>query len=304
MATAAPIATDELRDAAGFGGIVPSGAVAHGGETLVAALAVEHHADGFVVPLLVLSGAPGLIEWDPSIGFTVRDDRGDRYEARLLTSASGLGQLTASVWVDRPLPPEARRLELVLDGLARVNPTSGAGRGVSRPVAGGPWNLVVDLLPERTVVPPPAEPAAVRDVPQPGSVPVRAHAAFVDVVPVGQARIGEGVAVCVMAIERYWDRSVATIAAMGTPGDDATPPAIGRAEVAAWDDRGNAYRVAPVQGASRGSWSEVAMELSPAIPPDVTALGLRVSDVPRGADAGRRSSVPGPFTFGIRLPAA
>jgi len=283
---------------------VPSGAVARGGETLVAVLAVEHHGDGFVVPLLVLSGAPGLIEWDPSMGLTIRDDRGDRYDARLLTSASGLGQLTASVWVDRPLPPDARRLELIIDGLARVNPTPGGGRGVSRPVAGGPWSLVVDLVPDRTVVEPPPKPEHRRAVPPPGSVPVRAHAAFVDVVPVGQARLAEGIAVCVMALERYWDRSVATIVALGPPGDDAGAPAVGRADIAAWDDRGNQYETTPVQGASRGSWSEVAVELVPAIPPDVTALGLRVAEIPRGSDAGRRLTVPGPFTFGIRLPAA
>jgi len=302
MTTAAPFATEHLRDAAGFGGIVPSSAVAHGGETLVAALAVEHHGDGFVVPLLVLSGAPGLIEWDPSMGLTVRDDRGDRYDAHLLTSASGLGQLTASVWIDRPLPPDARRLEMIVDGLARVNPTSGEVRGVSRPVGGGPWNLVVDLLPERTVAPVPPEPKDGPGVALPGSVPVRARAAFVDVVPVGQAKHGEGLAVCVMSLERYWDRSVATIVALGPPDDDAGAPAVGRAEITAWDDRGNRYDASPVQGASRGSWSEVAMELVPAIPPDVATLALRVSDIPRGSEGARRLTVPGPFTFGIRLP--
>ncbi|MFN8109131.1 MAG: hypothetical protein U0Y82_04695 [Thermoleophilia bacterium] len=33
---------------------------------LVAALAVEHHAEGAALPLLVLSMTPGMLAWDPS----------------------------------------------------------------------------------------------------------------------------------------------------------------------------------------------------------------------------------------------
>ena len=302
MATTAPPARDHVRDALGFGGLVPTGAVARGGETLVGALGVEHHADVTVVPLLILSDAPGLVEWEPSMGLSIRDDRGDRYDAHTLTSASSLGQLCVTLWVAPALPADARRLELVVDGLARINPTRGGGRGVARPLTGGPWSLVVDLLPQRTVADVPSEPA---DGPVPGhaaSVPVRAHGMFVDVVPAGQARLGDGIAVCVQAIERYWDRSVATLVALGPPDDEANAPAIGRAAIGVWDDRGHRYAVTPIQGVARGVWSEVAVEIVPAIPPDAGVLAIQVSDVPRGPDSIRSNLVPGPFTFGIKLP--
>jgi hypothetical protein len=303
MATAAPLSSDRVRDAAGFGGLVPSDAVARGGETLVLALSVEHHIDGVVIPLLVLSDVPGLIEWDPGMGLTVRDERGDRYAGEVLNAASGLGQLNATVWVEPSLPPDARRLELVVDGLARINPARGGGAGVTRPMGGGPWSLLIDLVPERTVVDPPPEPIDQWLPQQSGSVPPRAHGAFVDLVPVGQARLAEGAAVCVLAVERYWDRAVASLVALGPPGDEADAPAIGRAGIEVWDDRGNRYAATCVQGAARATWSEVAAEIVPAIDVDARALAIRVSDVPRGTVTGRGRAIPGPFTFGIRLPA-
>jgi hypothetical protein len=303
MTTTATPPREHLRDAVGFGGIVPTGAVARGGDTLIAALGVEHHADGVVVQLLALSNAPGLLEWDPSMGLVVRDDRGDRYEAHVLTSASSLGQLCVTLWIEPALPPESRRLELVVEGLVRINPTRGGGRGVARALAGGPWSLILDLLPQRTVADVPPQPADGPVHRQADSVPIRAHGVFIDVVPVGQARLGLGLAVCVLAVERYWDRAVVTLVALGSTGDDANAPAIGRARIAVWDDRGHRYRVTPVQGASRGVWSEVAAEIVPAIAPDAGVLALSVSDLPLGADSGRRRDVSGPFTFGIRLAA-
>lgn len=303
MATTTPLSSDRVRDAAGFGGLVPSDAVARGGETLVIALSVEHHTEGVVIPLLVLSDVPGLIEWDPGMGLTIRDDRGDRYSGEVLNAASGLGQLNATVWVEPSLPPDARRLELVVDGLARINPARGGGAGVTRPMGGGPWSLLVDLVPERTVVDPPPEPIDQWLPQHTGSVPPRAHGAFVDLVPVGQARLGEGAAVCVLAVERYWDRAVASLLALGPPGDEAEAPAIGRAVIEVWDDRGNRYAATCVQGAARATWSEVAAEIVPAIDVDARALAIRVSDVPRGTGTGRVHAIPGPFMFGIRLPA-
>lgn len=303
MATTAALIREHLRDAVGFGGLVPSGAVAHGGETLVAVLGIEHHADGMAMPLLVLSESPGLVEWEPSFGLAIRDDRGERYDGYVLSAASSLGQLTVTLWVEPPPPLEARQLSVTVQGLERLNPTRGGGRGVSRPLTGGPWTAVVDLVPERTVADVPDEPGSDRLPVRVDSVPVRAHGVFVDVVPVGQARLGEGIAVCVIALERYWDRAVATLVALGPPGDDATTPAIGRAELAAWDDRGRRYRVTPMHGAARGRWSEVAAEIVPAIPPDARVLALRVAAVPRGTDTARRGDVPGPFVFAFRLPA-
>ena len=300
MATTAPPTREHLREATGFGGVIPCGSVAHGGDTMVAALGLEHHAGGSVLSLLMLSAAPGLLEWNPSLGLVMTDERGDRYDAQVLSSSSGLGQLSTTLWIAPALPLETRRLEVVIDGVERINPTRGGGPGVARVLSGGPWNLVIDLVPERTVVEPPPEPPGVAGSTEAGSVPIRAHGVFIDVVPVGQARISEGVAVCVLAIERYWDRSVVTLVALGSV-DASHTPAIGRAQVDAWDAEGHRYRVTPVQGASRGGWSEVAVELVPAIPPGSGALGLRVSDLPTGGGSSR-DRVAGSFTFGVRLP--
>jgi hypothetical protein len=302
MATTAPPTSEHLREVTGFGGVIPCTAVAHGGDTLVAALGLEHHADGSVLSLLMLSAAPGLLEWNPSLGLVVSDDRGDRYDAHVLSSSSGLGQLSVTLWIASPLPAEVRRLEVVVDGVERINPTRGGGPGVARVLSGGPWNVLIDLVPERTVVEPPPEPVGLPGTQEAGSVPIRAHGVFVDVVPVGQARLSEGVAVCVLGLERYWDRSVVSLVALGS-SEAAQTPAIGRARVDAWDAAGHRYRVTPVQGASRGGWSEVAVELVPAIPPGSGALGLRISELPIGADSARRDRISGSFVFGIRLPA-
>jgi hypothetical protein len=68
-----------------FGGLVPSAATAAGGDTTLAALAVEHHADGAALPLLVLSDAPGPLAWEPSEGLRATDDAGGEYVARALS---------------------------------------------------------------------------------------------------------------------------------------------------------------------------------------------------------------------------
>ena len=302
MATKAPTTPTRVRDADGFGGLVPTGAVARSAETLVAALGVEHHVDGVAVSVVVLSDAPGILEWDADVGANVRDDRGERYDAQIVASTSGLGQLTGTLWIAPALPAEARRLELVVDGLARINPTRGGGRGVARPLTGGPWNLVIELIPDRTVADVPAGPTAPAGAVPPASVPVRSYGTFVDVVPVGQARLAGDVAVCAMGIERYWDRAVLSLTALGPSTNTSIAPAIGRARIEVWDDRGRAYQVAAVQGAARDGWSEVALEVLPAVPPDVAVLGIRVTEIPRGTEASGRATIPGPFTFGVRLP--
>src|SRR5207244_4403223 len=67
MSQGAILARAKSRSQSSFGGVVPSRAWARSGETLVAALAVEHHAEGAVVPFLVVSEAPGLLDWDPAL---------------------------------------------------------------------------------------------------------------------------------------------------------------------------------------------------------------------------------------------
>ena len=82
MSTATSVATvgPERRRQGSLGGLVPSSAVAREGDTLIVALCVEVHSEGAVLPLLVLSDAPGLLGWDPVKGLSVRDDAGREYE--------------------------------------------------------------------------------------------------------------------------------------------------------------------------------------------------------------------------------
>ncbi len=276
--------------------------MARGGETLVAALVVEHHREGFVVPLLILSDAPGLIEWDPTTGLVARDDRGTRYTATLVSSTSGLGQLVCAVRCTPDLPPEVERLELVVDGIMRINPSRGAPAGVNRAVSGGPWNLVIDLRPPRTVAEVPPLPQDRRRPPSTGSVPARTASGFIDLVPVGQVRLRDGVAVCAVALERYRERSVLTLSALGSSSDVTVAPAIARAAVDVWDDCGCRYRTTPVHEESGDSVSEVSLALSPALDPAARVLAIHVAQVPRGDRA--ESAIGEPVTFAVTLPEA
>src|SRR5262245_33288018 len=297
MPTLVPTQRRPLRDADGFGGLVPVGAVAERGETLVAALAVEHHAEGFAVPVLVLTAAPGLVQWSPRVGLSARDDRGGTYKASVAASQSTLGALVCTAWLEPALPPEARRLELVVDALARVSPARGGGAGVARPLAGGPWNLAIELVPARTAAEIPPRPAAPPEEPAPESVPARAFSAFRDIGPVGQARLAGGAAVCLWALERYAERAVLTATVLGAADDEIPPLSRDRGHVEAWDDHGGAYAVTPLGGVSGPGWSETVLELVPAIDPRARALGVRLEDVPGGRDG----VLEGPFAFGLAL---
>ncbi len=299
---AAPPPGQERRRQAGLGGLVPTGAVARAGDTLVLALVVEVHPEGAVLPLLVLSDAPGLLGWDPAQGLRVRDDAGREYEIGALAQQAGLGALQTAVWIEPAPPPEARRLHLEATGLMRTAVARGGG-GVERPLAGEAWELEIDLVPGRTAVEPPPEPPGDAPEGRPAHVPARTFGGFRDLVPIGQARMAEGAAVCLWALERYEDRAVLSL---GTLGDDPLrvgPITPGAGAVEVWDDRGRRYGVAPIHGAARPGWSETSLEIVPGLDPQVRALAVRLSGLPcEGPGPQGGEALAGPFTFGVAVP--
>ena len=277
---------------------MPASAVARGGDTVILALCVEVHAEGAVLPLLVLSDAPGLLGWDPAEGLEVRDDSGREYEIESLAQQAGLGALQTAVWISPAPPPEARRLSLTVSGLVRTAVARSAG--VERPLAGTTWALEIDLIPERTAIAVPEEPPETSGPAGPAKVPARTFAGFRDLVPIGQARMADGAAVCLWSLERYADRGVLSVGTLAEEPLRVAPLTPGAGRVDVWDDRGRRYDVSPIQGAARPGWSETSLEVSPAIDPQARALGVRLSDLPgHGAAA---AVLPGPFTFGVAVP--
>lgn len=286
----------------GFGGLVPTGASARAGETVVCALVVEHYADGAAVPLLCLSAAPGVLGIDPGSAVRAVDDRGRSYDVDTVTRDAGLGAVQATLWLTPGLPADARRLELTVERLTRTS--VGRRGGVERPLTDGPWVLVVDLLPGRTAVEAPARPRGVRPPPTSPRAPVRTATAFADVAPIGQARVANGIAVCMWAIERYGDRAVLSLGCLTADGVEATPLAPGRGTVAVWDDAGMEYSVAPIHGSAAVAWSESSLELTPA-PPHGATLAIRLADLPGRARTPEGGwALAGPFIFGVALPDA
>jgi len=303
VSTSTPVATDPERRQSGFGGLLPTSAVAREGDTLVVALCVEVHAEGAVLPLLVLSDAPGLLGWDPVQGLVARDDHGRRYEVANLAQQAGLGALQTAVWISPAPPPDARRLVLEVSGLVRTAVSRGAS--VERPLAGTVWRLDLDLVPPRTAAESPERAAAGAPPPRPARVPARTFAGFRDLVPIGQARVAEGAAVCLWALERYTDRAVLSVAALAEEPLRVAPLTPGAGLVEVWDDRGRTYAVTPIHGAARPGWSETSLEVVPPIDPEARALGVRLADLPgHSPAAGGREALSGPFTFGVTIPAA
>jgi hypothetical protein len=272
-----PAGDAAVRNRLSFGGLVPTGAVARGGSTTVAALCVEVHSDGALLPLVVLTDNAGPIAIDTEHGVVVSDDAGHHYAVGERGQHPGLGLLQLDLWVSPAPPPEARRLHVTVDGLTRTAITR-RGDAVSRLLSDGPWELDIDLVPERTAVPVPEEPPA-RDLPaQPARVPVRAWGSFESIVPIGQARLGADTCTCVWALERYRDRGVLSLSVLAPPeARDLAPAASAPGAVALWDDRGRRYEVAPVHSVMRPGWTEVTLETTPALGEDVTAIGLRIS---------------------------
>jgi hypothetical protein len=299
---AAPAPGQERRRQAGLGGLVPTAAVARAGDTLVFALVLEVHPEGAVLPLLVLSDAPGLLGWDPAQGLTVRDDAGREYEIAALAQQAGLGALQTAVWIEPAPPPDARRLRLEATGLMRTAVARGGG-GVERPLAGETWQLEIDLVPGRTAVAPPPKPEGEPPEGLPARVPARTFGGFRDLVPIGQARMAEGAAVCLWALERYEDRAVLSLGTLGDEPLRVGPITPGAGEVEVWDDRGRRYGVAPIHGAARPGWSETSLEIVPAIDPEARALAVRVAGLPcEGPPPRGGEALAGPFTFGVALP--
>jgi len=305
VSTRTPLASagPQPRRGASLGGLVPSAAVAREGDTIVTALCVEVHSEGAVIPVLVLSDAPGLLGWDPDGGLVVRDDAGREYEVGNLAQQAGLGALQTAVWIEPAPPPEARRLRLEVSGLMRTAVARG-GSGVERPLSGQSWALDIDLVPPRTGRPVPEEPRRSSRPGRPARVPARTFGSFRDLVPIGQARMGEGVAVCLWALERYGDRAVLSIGALADEPLRVGPVVPGGGLVEVWDDRGRRYEVAPIHGSSRPGWSETSLEVVPEIDPQARAIGVRVSELPgEGPPPRGRGGLEGPFTFGVAVPA-
>jgi len=249
--------------------VVPAAAETRGEGLMAAVLAVEHHAEGAALALLVLADLPGMLRLDVAAALHVADDVGTAYGAVPCTRLSGLGSLQTTAWLTPAVPPAARTLEVRIAALERVSVARG-GTPVVRPLSGGPWDLRVDLTPARTGAPPP--PPGSGPLPPPGvRIPARALGAYVDRVPVGQARLGEGQAVCLWCLERYVDRAVLSLALLA----DAPSAALRAMEV--WDDRGARYRVTPLFEEGREGWTEAALELTPSPPPAARTLAVRVA---------------------------
>lgn len=284
-----------------FGGVVPTAAVARGGETVVAALVVEHHADGAAIPLLALSEAPGVLGLDPEASITAVDDTGRAYEVLTVERDAGLGAVQATLWIAPAIPADARRLTIEVRELTR---TSANRRGAAeRALSGGPWVLDLDLLPERTAAVVPARGGEVPPPAEAAGAPARAAASFAGLVPIGQARMGAGLAVCVWALERYGDRAVLTMGTLGGEGVEVRELTPGRGRVQVWDDSGTRYEAMPIHGSATARWSETSLEITPAPPADARSLGVRISDLPGVAVRPEgRGALEGPYEFGVALP--
>lgn len=296
MTTAAP---PPARERGTFGGLIPVGAVARAGSTAVCCPALEVHADGALLPLVVLSDNAGPVGLDVAAGVAVSDDLGTVYRCAEVATTPGLGLLQVDVWVTPAPPAAATALRVSVSGLVRTAITR-RGERVPRLLSDGPWELDVPLAPRPTRAAPPPEPPPAAHPPRPARVPVRALPALRDLLPIGQVQMDEERGVCLWAIERYADRGVLMLVVL-TPAAarDAGPGPAAAGAVRMWDDRGRRYAVVPVHTQVRAGWSETTLEATPAVGDDVTALGIAVAGVPGPAGGGTVERV-----FGVRVPAA
>ena len=301
---AAPAPGQERRRQAGLGGLVPTGAVARAGDTLVLALVVEVHPEGAVLPLLVLSDAPGLLGWDPVQGLARPRRRGARVRgAARWRSRPGLGALQTAAWIEPAPPPEARALRLEVTGLMRTAVARGGG-GVERPLAGESWELEVDLVPGRTAVDPPPEPA--------GAPPRAAR-------PGCRRAPSAASATSSRSARRGWPRAprsasgrwsaTRTARSSASARSPTSPCGWGPSPPASGDRRGLGRPRAPLRASRRSTARRApagARRASRSSPPSIP----RPARWPRAwrpcpARARRPAAArpwPGPFTFGIAVP--
>ena len=290
----------EQRLASGFGGIVPTTGIARSGATAVIALAVEHHTGGAAIPVVIISDAPGLLTWEPDEGLVAVDDIGTTYVARTIAQSGTLGSLAVTVWLEPAIPSAARRLDLRLANINRLSATR-TRSSVERPLAGGPWNLSIDLTPERTVATSPFPPHPTGPLPpRPTSVPVRSVGALERLIPIGQARIRSSFTLALWSIESYLDRAVLSIGLLADQPYEVGHlfPDAGRVSV--WDDLGNRYRATPTGGITGPGWSESTIEIVPAPSPAAATLGIEVDELPIRDESGDAISSE-PLTFGVAI---
>ena len=262
---------------------------------------------GRAAPAGALSDAPGLLGWDPVQGLAVRDDAGREYEVRALAQQAGLGALQTAAWIE---PGAAPRRARAAPGGDR--PDAHGRRPRRRRAWSGRWpaspgSLEVDLVPGRTAADPPPEPPGAPPEGGPAGVPARTFGGFRDLVPIGQARMAEGAAVCLWALERYEDRAVlslGTLADEPAPGGARHPRRRGSSRCGTTAGGATASRRSTARRAPAGA--RRASRSSPPIDPEARALGraprrpaLRVRRRRRGGEA-----LAGPFTFGVAVPPA
>ena len=287
------------RSADTFGGLLPCGATARSDETIVVALALEHHTDGFAVALLILSGAPGQLAWLASEGLSVVDDLGKAYPVQLINQVTGLGALSATVWIDAPAPPQARVIRLSVTQIQRVAGTRD-GAGGLRSLSGGPWQLELPLLPAGTIASVPPMGGDVLGASAARRIPPRSWSALRSVVPIGQSRVREGATISLWALERYEERDILTLSVLVDPPFVATPDEIGE-EIVLWDDLGAKYSCRTANALAGARWSETVIEVIPPVDPEARRIGIQIGSLPiidaDGAPVGL-----GPVTFGVALP--
>lgn len=273
-----------------FGGAVPSGEVADDHDSLCAISGIEHFTDGALAHLLVLSSAVGVMDVDAA-DLSVADNRGTQYSHIALATTHGLGHVLRSLWISPAVPTDATELTVVCTSLTRVAPNRQGGP-IERPLPGGPWTVTVPLYPPRTVTDVPDEPERRRRMPPAPSATSRTYASFQRLVPIGQARVHDGIAICALSAEVYSDRWVLSVAVFGESETDGTAP-LTEATVTAWDNRSGRYRSRPMHGTTHERGREAAFEMVPRLDPDASAIAVRISDFGGGSAADT--------TFGIRI---
>ncbi len=289
------------RSADTFGGLLPCGVIARSEETAVIALSLEHHTDGFAIALVILSGTPGQLAWIASDGLSVVDDLGKAYPVQPISQATGLGALSATVWIDAPTPPQARAIRLTVSDIQRVAGARG-GAGGLRGLSGGPWQLELPLLPNPTIADAPPRGTDVRGATAARRIPPRSWNALRSVIPIGQSRVREGASVSLWALERYEERDILTLSMLVDPPLIATHDEIGE-DVRLWDDLGTSYSCRTVNTVAGARWSETVVEVTPPVDQAATRLGISLGALPISDADGVPVDVR-PMIFGVALPSA